>query len=179
MGDAPSYLVEPAKTGRSKCKGKCKAVIAQGDLRVGTLVEMPNGSSSWAWRCLGCVTPKVAQNALAKLGTIDHIAGFDALDSDQQAVVAAAFLPQGGGAAPVAAPAQPTIDVGQQHLFLDAAKEYDFDKVKKMLAKAPGLVDVQPAGRWSALHQAAQVLATARRLPRLLPFLQGRGLSCY
>ena len=36
------------------------------------------------------------------------------------------------------------------------AKEYDLDGVKAMLDETPELVNVQPAGRWSALHQFAE-----------------------
>ena len=40
---------------------------------------------------------------------------------------------------------------------LDAqAKLYDWPTVAAMLALQPGLVSVQPASRWSALHQAAE-----------------------
>lgn len=53
-----------------------------------------------------------------------------------------------------AAPAAPP--VAKQHEFLNKAKEYDLDAVKAMLEELPGLVNVQPAGRWSALHQFAE-----------------------
>lgn len=43
-----------------------------------------------------------------------------------------------------------------QHRFLDAAKISDFKTVREMLEATPTLINVQPAGRWSALHQAAQ-----------------------
>ena len=42
-----------------------------------------------------------------------------------------------------------------EHAFLDAARDHVWAKVKSMLKKEPTLVDVQPAGRWAALHQAA------------------------
>ena len=34
-------------------------------------------------------------------------------------------------------------------------KDWDFDQVKAMIEAEPRLVNVQPSGRWSALHQAA------------------------
>merc|ERR1712054_43973 len=42
-----------------------------------------------------------------------------------------------------------------QHKFLDAAKISDIKTVREMLEETPALINVQPAGRWSALHQAA------------------------
>ncbi|CAE7556687.1 TNKS2 [Symbiodinium sp. CCMP2592] len=48
------------------------------------------------------------------------------------------------------------IPVATQHAFLDQAKSYNFVAVKDMVTAQPGLVNVQPAGRWSALHQAAE-----------------------
>lgn len=42
-----------------------------------------------------------------------------------------------------------------EHEFIDCAKSSNWDGVKILLAKSPALVNVQPAGRWSALHQAA------------------------
>jgi len=44
----------------------------------------------------------------------------------------------------------------QQHAFLDAAKRGDFEEVRKLLEVHSHLVNVQPGGRWSALHQFAQ-----------------------
>ncbi|CAJ1342458.1 unnamed protein product [Effrenium voratum] len=48
------------------------------------------------------------------------------------------------------------IPMAEQHAFLDQAKKYNFEKVREMVEAKPGLVNVQPAGRWSALHQAAE-----------------------
>ena len=44
-----------------------------------------------------------------------------------------------------------------QHAFLDLAKAYDWAAMDGILRQSHpgGLVDAQPAGRWSALHQAA------------------------
>jgi ankyrin repeat protein len=47
------------------------------------------------------------------------------------------------------------IPISQQHSFLDAAKEYSWSEMKRLVLEAPALVCVQPCGRWSALHQAA------------------------
>lgn len=54
--------------------------------------------------------------------------------------------------------ASPT--VAEQHAFLDLAKKYDWAGVKQALAGHPSLVNVQPGGRWSALHQAARCGST-------------------
>jgi len=45
--------------------------------------------------------------------------------------------------------------IEDQHKFLDKAKERDWPGLKAMLDDTPALVNVQPAGRWSALHQFA------------------------
>lgn len=42
-----------------------------------------------------------------------------------------------------------------EHEFLDAAKAFSWDTVKTMLRETPDLINVQPCGRWTALHQAA------------------------
>lgn len=42
-----------------------------------------------------------------------------------------------------------------EHEFLDNAKSFNWATVKTMLERTPDLINVQPAGRWSALHQAA------------------------
>lgn len=52
------------------------------------------------------------------------------------------------------------IPISQQHAFLDLAKEFKWQEVKRQVNAAPALVGVQPCGRqggrrWSALHQAA------------------------
>merc|ERR1712129_68955 len=52
--------------------------------------------------------------------------------------------------------AKETPPLAQQHEFIDAAKNRDFEKVRQMVKKSPGIVNVQPNGRWSALHQAAE-----------------------
>ena len=51
------YVLELAKSKRSKCKGACKEAIAKGQPRFGSYVGVGNGS--YSWRCLSCVTPKV------------------------------------------------------------------------------------------------------------------------
>lgn len=45
--------------------------------------------------------------------------------------------------------------LGLEHEFLDCAKSFNWEQVKTMLTATPDLINVQPAGRWTALHQAA------------------------
>jgi len=59
-----------------------------------------------------------------------------------------------------------------QHKFLDAAKRSDFKTVREMLEETPALINVQPAGRWSALHQAAH-----NGKPIAVKMLLGKGAS--
>jgi len=42
-----------------------------------------------------------------------------------------------------------------EHAFLDAAKNYEFEHVKSLVKSNRRLINVQPGGRWSALHHAA------------------------
>ena len=42
-----------------------------------------------------------------------------------------------------------------QHAFLDAAKQFNWDKIKALVLANPAYVNVQPCGRWTAIHQAA------------------------
>eukprot|EP00927_Polykrikos_kofoidii_P033149 TRINITY_DN2805_c0_g1_i1.p1 TRINITY_DN2805_c0_g1~~TRINITY_DN2805_c0_g1_i1.p1 ORF type:complete len:287 (-),score=81.20 TRINITY_DN2805_c0_g1_i1:69-929(-) len=42
-----------------------------------------------------------------------------------------------------------------EHEFLDHAKAFEWDDVKTMLGEKSDLINVQPCGRWTALHQAA------------------------
>ena len=44
--------------------------------------------------------------------------------------------------------------IAEQHQFLDFAKEYNFAKVRQLIEKDVTYVNAQPAGRWTALHQA-------------------------
>ena len=54
--------------------------------------------------------------------------------------------------APAPAPAPPTIS--EQHAFLDAAKAFNFAKVKQLIMENPAYTNSQPSGRWTAIHQA-------------------------
>ena len=48
-----------------------------------------------------------------------------------------------------------SIPTAEQHDFLTLARDYKWDEVKAAVEATPALVNVQPAQRWSALHQAA------------------------
>jgi len=47
------------------------------------------------------------------------------------------------------------IPLEEQHKFLDFAKQYEWETVKRLVNEKPAIVSVQPSMRWSALHQAA------------------------
>jgi len=64
----------------------------------------------------------------------------------------------------------PTIQ--EQHAFLDAAKYANFALVRTLVLAKPSLINCQPAGRWSALHQAAM-----RGNSDTVRFLLDRGAS--
>jgi len=64
----------------------------------------------------------------------------------------------------------PGASLERQHEFCDAAKDWDFEEVRTMLEAEPALVNAQPAGRWSALHQAA-----AAGNVEMVTFLLGKG----
>ena len=49
---------------------------------------------------------------------------------------------------------QPEIPKETQHTFLDHAKSHRWDKVMQMVELNPNIINVQPSGRMSALHQA-------------------------
>ena len=52
---------------------------------------------------------------------------------------------------------------------MDLARQYTWDQVMERLRAAPELVNAQPSGRWSALHQAAQA-GSVRAVKVLLRF---------
>jgi len=47
------------------------------------------------------------------------------------------------------------VSVPDQHKFLDLARDYKWDEIKRLVNATPQIVNVQPCQRWSALHQAA------------------------
>lgn len=77
-------------------------------------------------------------------------------EAPRKPVAKASPKPSGRAAAGRAAAAAAAPPVAKQHTFLDHAKSFDFKTVREMLEETPELVNVQPANRWSALHQAAE-----------------------
>mmetsp|Transcript_6554 Transcript_6554/g.11385 ORF Transcript_6554/g.11385 Transcript_6554/m.11385 type:complete len:418 (+) Transcript_6554:65-1318(+) len=166
------YRVEPAKSNRSKCKA-CKGEIAKEQLRFGSLMEVSPGHGSYSWRCLSCITAKQVANVEAKVGSAENVDGFDALSKGAQTqfrkAIDAALKKGGAGAkakgkaaaapkgkaAPKAIPLRPP-PLKDQHAFLDLAKSHNFAKVREFVEKNPAFANVQPSGRWTALHQAAE-----------------------
>jgi len=43
----------------------------------------------------------------------------------------------------------------KEHDFLDSAKSFNWGTVRSLLKETPDLINAQPCGRWTALHQAA------------------------
>ena len=42
-----------------------------------------------------------------------------------------------------------------QHIILDAAESFDWNKVFELLGSYPSAISCQPCGRWNVLHQPA------------------------
>mmetsp|Transcript_31314 Transcript_31314/g.73017 ORF Transcript_31314/g.73017 Transcript_31314/m.73017 type:complete len:421 (+) Transcript_31314:101-1363(+) len=166
------YRVEPAKSSRSKCKA-CKGEIAKDQLRFGSLIEIVAGHGSYHWRCLSCITAKQAANVISKVGDGESVDGVAELSAAARKEFLKAFNAVAGGAAKAAAkgkakakakpeakkvpaPVGRPPPVKDQHEFLDFAKKHNFAKVRELVDGNPAYVNVQPAGRWTALHQAAE-----------------------
>jgi len=49
-----------------------------------------------------------------------------------------------------------SLPIEQQHAFLDAGKRRDWASVRRMVTASPAIINVQPLGRWTVLHQAAE-----------------------
>lgn len=64
------------------------------------------------------------------------------------------------------------IPISEQHAFIDLAKEFQWGEVKRLVNAKPVLVNVRPAMRWSALHQAAFAGSTDA-----VKFLLGHGAA--
>ena len=90
-----SYRVEPARSGRSKCKGKCKQSIEKGQLRLGSIGQF-NGQETVYWRCLNCVTAKQLQNILHSCGNLVNVELFDELSEENKQTFLIAFQPAAG-----------------------------------------------------------------------------------
>eukprot|EP00931_Biecheleriopsis_adriatica_P045323 TRINITY_DN25975_c0_g1_i3.p1 TRINITY_DN25975_c0_g1~~TRINITY_DN25975_c0_g1_i3.p1 ORF type:complete len:696 (+),score=220.31 TRINITY_DN25975_c0_g1_i3:51-2138(+) len=175
-----TYAWSYAPTNRATCKGKCGEKIPKGAVRLGVSSDGPGDHTMVSYRRLACVTDKQIANIIAKVGSLDAVEGFDGLEEEDQAAVLAKALggPAKGTSAsssskparkaaakpkakaarvPKAAPKRKALPpIEKQHAFLDKAKAYDFEAVKAMIEEEPDLVSVQPAGRWSALHQFAE-----------------------
>jgi len=184
MGDDP-YRAEPAKSARSACK-VCKEKIEKDQLRFGTFMDMGSaGSYAWrcldcvtskqisnmmekigsieavgGWNELSELQQKEVRKALeAKSGAAKEApkakAKAKAPDKKGPKAKAKDSAAPKGREAP-AKPAKPMPSEKEQHGFLDFAKNFDFDDVKRLVEENEQYINVQPAGRWSALHQAAE-----------------------
>jgi len=179
-----SYSWSYAPTDRATCKGKCKEKIPKGSVRFATASD-DGHHEMISYRCLACVTDLQIKNITAKVGGLDKVSGFDELKAVDQSAVLAKTLAGGSAAAAKASPkgkakatpapkpkpapapaAKATASGGtkrkatpsdkDQHSFLDQAKNRDFEAVKASVLACPELINMQPAGRWAALHQFAQ-----------------------
>jgi hypothetical protein len=175
-----SYSFSLAPTNRATCKGKCKAKIEKDSIRLGTAADGAGDYQMVSYRCVHCITKKQFDNIVEKLGSVEDVPGFLSLNpADQQKIkdAAAAAVPppkpvkkaktaadQGSSSSSAAAavptapaaPPPPPPSIGDQHLFADAAKRRDWTTVKSLLDSDAGYINVQPAGRWTALHQFSQ-----------------------
>eukprot|EP00927_Polykrikos_kofoidii_P032917 TRINITY_DN27906_c0_g1_i1.p1 TRINITY_DN27906_c0_g1~~TRINITY_DN27906_c0_g1_i1.p1 ORF type:complete len:424 (+),score=108.37 TRINITY_DN27906_c0_g1_i1:68-1339(+) len=167
------YRIEPAKTNRSTCKAS-KEKIEKGELRFGSNVDVFGDGGSYQWRKLEYLTDRIIQNVENKVGSIEHVSGWDDLSEDQQETFQKAFEAARKGPKPASAKAKakPKLDAvakappeksvtktppteKEQHAFLDYAKSCDDANIRRLVEENPLYVDVQPCGRWSALHQFA------------------------
>jgi HEAT repeat protein len=173
-----SYSFSYAPTNRASCKGKCKEKIEKDAIRLGTATDGAGDYQMVSYRCVPCITKKQFDNIAEKLGSVEDVPGFLTLKpEDQQKVkdaAASALSPPKPAknakttagsssstaptapAAPAAPPLPPLPTISEQHTFADAAKRHDWPTVKSLLETDPGYINVQPAGRWTALHQFAQ-----------------------
>ena len=136
----------------AKCRNFA-AVKAQIEANIGFVNVQPAGR----WSALhqfsqagdaDAVTYLLSKGADKTLLTSD---GKTALDVAKGASVKALLT----GAAAAGVSASASIPLAEQHAFCDAAKDNDWDLVKELIEATPGIVNCQPSGRWSALHQAA------------------------
>ena len=75
-----SYIIEYAKTGRSKCQDKkCNQLIAKDDLRLGS-VGYAGAYESIFFKHWNCVTSK----QLANIGSVGNLQGFESLSAEDK-----------------------------------------------------------------------------------------------
>lgn len=73
--DQPARVLEYSKSSRAKCKGACKEAIPAGVLRFGTLAVIDE-RTSYSWRCIPCITQRVASNLQEKGGDVRSFVHF-------------------------------------------------------------------------------------------------------
>ncbi|KAG6330430.1 hypothetical protein ID866_8659 [Astraeus odoratus] len=117
------YRVEYASSARAKCKG---AAISKGELRLGTLIEV-RGTTTYAWRHWGCVTPKIISNIKASLGNAEELDGYEELKDEDKERLRRAFQDGKVADADVPATARKPAD--------EEAKEDEKPKKKRAPAK--------------------------------------------
>jgi len=133
-----------AKAGKTDAK-KAKAKLAKAKAKAaakGKAVGKAKAKGKAKGKAVAKVKAKAKGKATAKVKAAAKA------KARARAADAAEVLARRGGAPP-----PPSVD--EQHAFLDAAKDYNFAKVRKLAGENYGYVNAQPGGRWSALHQAA------------------------
>ena len=76
------YLVEPAKSGRSKCVIS-KLTIEEGELRFGSFTH--NGTYGvYQWRKLEYISQKLVADVYRNVGGVSHVAGYKALTAAER-----------------------------------------------------------------------------------------------
>jgi len=137
LADKDKAKAAKAKAKAGKAKAKAKAIELKDKLKAKKLGKFAMKGSKVAAAKAKVVEAKVAAVVEAKVVAVQAIA------------------PAAKRSRTVAAPAGAAPPAEMQHRFLDAAKINDFKTVREMLEETPTLINVQPGGRWSALHQAA------------------------
>jgi len=172
-----SYSWSYAPTNRAACRGACGGKIPKGAIRL--CVSIHDGhiyghdSSTNHFYRLDCVTNDQIDKITAAVGGLENVSGFGGLASDDQAKVLDKASPnamakdkvepnvnmepknEAKALAARALSADKGPPLALQHTFCDKAKEHNFDAIKTMLEEDMLLINCQPAGRWSALHQFA------------------------
>jgi len=142
--EAVTFLLEQKADMNSKTKdGRTPQELAKLDsiraLFLGAVGPASSGSSAG-----GRSSPVVAKEDV-KSTTASAVAK----------AVAFSSAPDTPGSAAAVVPAM-VPSIAEQHAFLDLSKKKEWSAIRTSLAASPGLLNVQPLGRWSVLHQASE-----------------------
>ena len=63
---------------------QCKQKLPKGSVRFGSITQSSSFDGEQAyWRCMGCMTTKVCQNAVEMHGDLASVPGYEALDASK------------------------------------------------------------------------------------------------